>query len=213
MPPPAAPSHVMAASSSWTLAMSPWSLCACFISALRSGIFPLDIGFYLLDLSAERLQHVLRDRMLARLELALGSLLRAPLARRLEHRARRDALRFGGIEQPHRQLDVRERRPELADDAAELVDDRPLHRHLAHAVDLDGKSQLDLVGGPREDARVLEWTEEREPAACIEGTQHVVPCLERLVGRTGDPDLVRTRSARDRRRLGHRTRRLHRHWP
>src|SRR4051812_22537693 len=73
-PPPAAPSHCIWASSSWTFATSVWSFCACFISALRSGIFPLDIGLDLLDGGAKRLQHVLRDRVLARFFLALGLL-------------------------------------------------------------------------------------------------------------------------------------------
>src|SRR5690348_1802345 len=91
-PPPAAPSHSIFASSSWTRWTSPWSFCACFISAFRSGILGLDIGLDLLDLRSERLEHVLGDRMLARFGLALRSLGVRLLARRLDDRARRQCL-------------------------------------------------------------------------------------------------------------------------
>src|SRR5215467_14645461 len=80
-PPPATPSQVILASSSWILPTSLCSFCACFISAFKSGILPLDIGLDLLDLCAKRLQDVLGDRMLARLGLALGALGGGLLAR------------------------------------------------------------------------------------------------------------------------------------
>src|SRR6478735_8134240 len=101
-PPPAAPSHWSAAISSWTFATSPWSFWACFISAPRSGIFPLDIGFDLLDRSAKRLQDVLRDRVLARFLLALRARRRLVLARRLDDRARGQGLGFGRVEHAYR---------------------------------------------------------------------------------------------------------------
>src|SRR5262245_64235108 len=97
MPPPAAPSHVIEASSCWTFATSAWSFCACFISALRSGIFPLDIGLDLLDLGAKRLEHVLGDRMFARLGLALASLGGGLVARRLQDGPRTGARRLGVV--------------------------------------------------------------------------------------------------------------------
>src|SRR5689334_20238104 len=99
-PPPAAPSQVILASSSWARCTSPWIFWACFISALRSGIFPLDIGFDLLDVGAKRLEHVLGDRMLAGLALALRSLDRRSLARVLDQRARTRGARLAGVEQP-----------------------------------------------------------------------------------------------------------------
>src|SRR5215831_14264562 len=105
-PPPALPSHVILASSSCARWTSPWSFCACFISALRSGIFPLDIGLDLLDLGAKRPQNVLGDRMLARLGLALGALRRRLLARRFDDRARRRLLRLGLVEHADADLEL-----------------------------------------------------------------------------------------------------------
>src|SRR5215468_5058168 len=117
-PPPAAPSQVIFASSSWARCTSPWSFWACFIRALRSGIFPLDIGLDLLDLSTKRLQHVLGDRVLARLGLSLAALGRGSLARGLDHRARLGRARFARIEQPDGDLDRRQLRAERPQDRA-----------------------------------------------------------------------------------------------
>src|SRR5262245_49060740 len=114
MPPPAWPSQVIAASSSCTRCTSPWSFCACCISALRSGILGLDIGLDLLDLRAKCLEHVLGDRVLARLDLALAALGGDALARRLEHRsgAAWALRRLDGIEQPNADLDLSQLGPQ-----------------------------------------------------------------------------------------------------
>src|SRR5215470_6937183 len=109
-PPPALPSHVILASSSCARWTSPWSFCACFISALRSGIFPLDIGLDLLDLGAKRPQNVLGDRMLAGLGLALAALGRRTLLAGLEDRPRARGVRLSGVEQPDADPDVGLRR-------------------------------------------------------------------------------------------------------
>src|ERR1051325_1324516 len=146
MPPPAAPSHCILASSSWTFATSAWSFWACFISALRSGIFPLDIGLDLLDLGAKRPEDVLGDRMLARLGLALAALRRRALLRGLEHRARARSARLAGVEEPDRDPDAALRRTEAAHDRAELVGVLP--RHLAHAVDIDREPELEQLRRP-----------------------------------------------------------------
>src|SRR6476660_8332937 len=106
MPPPAAPSHSIFASSSWAFATSPWSFCACFMSALRSGILGLDIGLDLLDRSTKGLQHVTGDRMLASFFLALRALGVLALARRLDERTRRRVLGFRGVEHPYAHLDL-----------------------------------------------------------------------------------------------------------
>src|SRR5215468_3144078 len=131
-PPPAAPSQVIFASSSWARCTSPWSFWACFIRALRSGIFPLDIGLDLLDLRAKRLQDVLGDRMLACLGLALAPLCRGPLPGGLQHRARPGGARLAGVEQLDRDPNTLLSGPQAADDRAELI--RGLAGHLAHAV-------------------------------------------------------------------------------
>src|SRR4051812_36300392 len=121
-PPPAAPSQVIFASSSCARWTSPWSFWACFIRALRSGIFPLDIGLDLLDLGAKGLEDVLRDRVGAGLGLALGALRRRALAGGLEDRARPRGLRLARVEQPDRDLDVRELGAERVDDRGQLVE-------------------------------------------------------------------------------------------
>src|SRR5690242_18117229 len=105
-PPPAAPSHSIFASSSWTRWTSPWSFCACFIRALRSGIFGLDIGLDLLDLRSERLEDVLGDRVLASLGLALGPLGVGLLARRLDDRPGRQRLGLRRVEHADGDLDL-----------------------------------------------------------------------------------------------------------
>src|SRR5215467_1564426 len=140
-PPPAAPSQVILASSSCARCTSPWSFCACFISALRSGIFPLDIGLDLLDLSAKRPQDMLGDRMLARLGLAPRALRRRALLGGLEDGSGIRGGRLAGVEQPDADPDAALRRAQAAHDRAELVDAVP--RHLAHAVHVDGESQLE----------------------------------------------------------------------
>src|SRR5689334_16834690 len=105
MPPPAWASHVIFASSSWTLATSAWSFWACFMSAPRSGILPLDIGLDLLDLGAEGLEDHLGHRVLARLGLALLLLLGVPLAIELVHAAHRRRRRLGGVEEADRDVE------------------------------------------------------------------------------------------------------------
>src|ERR1700710_1706030 len=89
------------------------------MSALRSGIMPLDIGFDLLDRSAESLQDVLGNRVLAGLGLALVALGGCTRAGRLGERAsgRRGRLRVG--EQPDLDLELH---AELREDRLELVD-------------------------------------------------------------------------------------------
>src|SRR5262245_29269411 len=193
-PPPALPSHVILASSSCARWTSPWSFCACFISALRSGIFPLDIGLDLLDLGAKRPEDVLGDRMLARLGLALGALCRRALLGGLEHRARARGARLAGVEQPDRDPDVALRRPEAAHDRAQLVGVVP--RHLAHAVEVDRKPQLEQLRRPAQHARVLERPEQRELAQRLELRQHVVPRLQRLGWRLRDRQPRRRRVLR-----------------
>src|SRR5262245_27358 len=105
MPPPPEASQVIFASSSWTLPRSAWSSWPCFMIAPRSGILPLDIGLYLLDLRAEGLEHDLGHRMLARLGLALGPLVGRALAIELEDGTRRRRRRLGGVEQANRDVD------------------------------------------------------------------------------------------------------------
>src|SRR4051794_3020994 len=104
MPPPAAPSQVIFASSSCACATSAWSFWACFINAPRSGIFPLDIGLDLLDLGPKRLDDVLGDRMLAGLGLAPGALAGGALAGCLEHAARRIGFDLARRERADRDL-------------------------------------------------------------------------------------------------------------
>src|SRR5262245_13592591 len=95
------------------------SLFACSSSPLRSGSLGSDIGLDLLDLCAKRLEDVLRDRVLARLHLALGALGRPALAARLEDGARAGLLRFGRVEEPDRDLHRLHLRHQLADERAE----------------------------------------------------------------------------------------------
>src|SRR5689334_5255203 len=159
MPPPAEASHVIFASSSWTLATSAWSFCACFISWPRSGILPLDIGLYLLDLRAEGLEHDLGHRVLARLGLALGPLVGRALAIELEDGTRRRRRRLGGVEQADR--DVDRAAVVLAEERAHRVELVLLARHLAEAVVLGREAELDRVRRPRHDARVLVEHEQR----------------------------------------------------
>src|SRR5689334_6111596 len=115
-PPPAAPSHSIFASSSCACARSPWSFCACFIRSPRSGVLGLDFGLVLLELRAEGLEHVLVDRVLARLDLALGSRGRAGLAAGLDDRARAGLPGLRRVERPHRDLHRLHLRNLLADD-------------------------------------------------------------------------------------------------
>src|SRR4051812_28143113 len=205
-PPPEAPSQVILASSSWARWTSPWSFWACFISALRSGIFPLDIGLDLLDLGAKRLQHVLGDRMLAGLGLALGSLRRRPLPGGLEDRARRALGRLAGVEHAEGDPQALERRAQGADDRADLVG--AVARHLAHVVGVDRVAELEQLGGPGHHARLLEQPQQRELAKRLELGEHGVPRPQRLggVARHREPACRARGIARARRRRRRRTR-------
>src|SRR5690242_3915572 len=149
-PPPAAPSHSSFASSSWTRATSPWSFCACFMREFRSGILPLDIGLDLLDLGAKRLEHVLRDRVLAGLGLAAVALGGRLLARGLEHGARGGVLR--GIDQLDR--DLRRLAERLVQDLAKRVE--PALGGVLVRLELRREAELEPVRRPAEHARGLE---------------------------------------------------------
>src|SRR3954470_21760804 len=137
------------------------------MSAFRSGILPLDIGFDLLDRSAESLQDVRGEGVFAGLGLALVALCGGSRTRRLGERARWGRARLRVVEEPDVDLELQ---AELREDRLELVDVLLFAEALAgpSTLRIRGKAELELARRPLHDAGELAVATQRQLALGLE---------------------------------------------